>query len=171
MYRDTYIKLALIELLKDPYIANYIYRILEKDEVDISFKRHKKKTEMFREDIQILYPGFMRTAIFENVRFNGDDDLEPGYSFYKINPLIPCGYLMNYDKNVPERFPICHYSDFNTDYNGVKIVNDIRKKSKYLRSKIILNRRNEYANLELQEERPISLWYDFETKIFSNLSS
>ena len=112
----------------------------------------------------------MRTAIFENMRFNIDDDLEPGYSFYKINPLMPCGYLMNYDKNVPERFPICHYSDFNTDYNGVKIVNDIRKKSKYLRSKIILNRRNEYANLELQEERPISLWYDFETKIFSNLS-
>lgn len=171
MYRDTYIKLFLIELLKDPYIAKYIYDMVEKDEVNISFKRHKKKTEMFREDIQILYPGFMRTAIFENVRFNGDDDLEPGYSFYKINPLIPCGYLMNYDKNVPERFPICHYSDFNTDYNSVKIVNDSRKKSKYLRSKIILNRRNEYANLELQEERPISLWYYFETKIFSNLSS
>ena len=170
MYRDTYIKLALLELIQDPYIAKYIYNILEKDEVNISFTRHKKKTEMFREDIQIMYPGFMRTAIFENMRFNIDDDLEPGYSFYKINPLIPCGYLMNYDKNVPERFPICHYSDFNTDYNGVKIVNDIRKKSKYLRSKIILNRRNEYANLELQEERPISLWYDFETKIFSNLS-
>ena len=64
MYRDTYIKLALTELLKDPYIAKYIYNILEKDEVNISFTRHKKKTEMVREDIQILYPGFMRTAIF-----------------------------------------------------------------------------------------------------------
>ena len=170
MYRDTYIKLALIELLKDPYLANYIYSILEEDEINISCIKHKKKTEMVREDIQIMYPGFMRTAIFENMRFNEDDDLEPGYSFYTINPLIPCGYLMNYDKNVPERFPICHYSDFNTDYNGVKIVNDVRKKSKTLRSQIILNRRNEYANLELQDKRPISLWYDFETKIFSNLS-
>lgn len=170
MYRDTYIKLALIELLKDPYIAKYIYGMVEKDEINISFTRHKKKTEFFREDIQILYPGFMRTAIFENMRFNVDDDLEPGYSFYKIYPLIPCGYLMNYDKNVPEIFPICHYSDFNTDYNGVKIVNDVRKKSKSLRSKIIVNRRNVYANLELQSKRPISLWYDFETKIFSNLN-
>ena len=170
MYRDTYIKLFLRELLKDPYIANYIYSILEKDEINISFTRHKKGTEMVREDIQILYPGFMRTAIFENMRFNEDDDLEPGYSFYTINPLTPCGYLMNYEKNVPERFPICHYSDFNTDYNGVKIVNDVRKKSKHLRSRIILNRRNEYANLELQGKRPISLWYDFETKIFSNIS-
>uniref|UniRef100_A0A6C0FHA6 Uncharacterized protein n=1 Tax=viral metagenome TaxID=1070528 RepID=A0A6C0FHA6_9ZZZZ len=170
MYRDTLILLVLKEIFKDPYLVNYIHDIVEGDEVNISFTRHKKKTEMVREDIQILYPGFMRTAIFENMRFNIDDDLEPGYSFYKINPLIPCGYLMNYDKNVPERFPICHYSDFNTDYNGVKIVNDVRKKSKYLRSKIILNRRNEYANLELQQERPISLWYDYETKIFSNLS-
>lgn len=170
MHRDTYIKLSLIELLKDPYIAKYIYDMVEKDEVNISFIKHRNETEMVREDIQIMYPGFMRTAIFENVRFNGDDDLEPGYSFYKINPLIPCGYLMNYDKNVPERFPICHYSDFNIDYNGVKIVNDIRKKSKYLRSKIIVNRRNIYANLELQDNRPISIWYDFETKIFSNLN-
>jgi len=170
MHRDKYIKLSLIELLKDPYIAKYIYDMVEKDEVNISFMKHRNETEMLREDIQILYPGFMRTAIFENMRFNVDDDLEPGYSFYTINPLIPCGYLMNYDKNVPERFPICHYSDFNTDYNSVKIVNDIRKKSKYLRSKIILNGRNIYANLELQDNRPISIWYDFETKIFSNLN-
>lgn len=170
MHRDKYIKLSLIELLKDPYIAKYIYDMVEKDEVNISFMKHRNDTEMLREDIQILYPGFMRTAIFENMRFNVDDDLEPGYSFYTINPLIPCGYLMNYDKNVPERFPICHYSDFNTDYNSVKIVNDIRKKSKYLRSKIILNRRNIYADLELQDNRPISIWYDFETKIFSNLN-
>ena len=170
MHRDKYIKLSLIELLKDPYIAKYIYDMVEKDEVNISSMKHRNETEMLREDIQILYPGFMRTAIFENMRFNVDDDLEPGYSFYTINPLIPCGYLMNYDKNVPERFPICHYSDFNTDYNSVKIVNDIRKKSKYLRSKIILNGRNIYANLELQDNRPISIWYDFETKIFSNLN-
>ena len=170
MYRDTLILLVLKEIFKDPYLVNYIHDIVEGDEVNISFTRHKKKTEMVREDIQIMYPGFMRTAIFENMRFNEDDDLEPGYSFYNINPLVPCGYLMNYNINVPERLPICHYSDLNTDYNGVKIVNDIRKKSKYLRSKIILNRRNEYANLELQEGRPISLWYDYETKIFSNLS-
>ena len=169
MYRDTYIKLVLKTLLQNTDIANYVYQIVEKEEIYISRVLHRIRSNNLREDIQILYPGFMRTAIFENMRFNVDDDLEPGYSFYKINPLIPCGYLMNYDKNVPERFPICHYSDFNTDYNGVMIVNETRKKSKYLRSKMILNRRNQYVNLELQGKRAISLWYDFDNGLISNL--
>jgi len=34
---------------------------------------------------------------------------------------------------------------------------------------MILNRRNQYVNLELQGKRAISLWYDFDNGLISNL--
>ena len=68
MYRDTLILLVLKEIFKDPYLVNYIHDIVEEDEVNHHSAKHKKKTEMLREDIQILYPGFIKSAVFENIR-------------------------------------------------------------------------------------------------------
>ena len=171
MYHDTLILLVLKELFKDPYLVNYIYNIFEKEEIYLMSILHKIKFNNTKEDIQMLYPGFMKTAIFENIRFNENDDLEPGYSFYTIKPLVNCGYYYN---NFGEILPICKYRDTKKNYNGVKLLNDIRKKysiTEYGRDnlRLLIKKRNRYVLYEYIDRPGISVWYDFENRIFSNI--
>tara|TARA_A100001015_G_C14944976_1_gene694261 strand:- start:184 stop:699 length:516 start_codon:yes stop_codon:yes gene_type:complete len=171
MYHDTLVLLVLKEIFKDPYLVNYIYNIFEKEEIYLMNILHKIKFNDTKEDIKLLYPGFMKTALFENIRFNEQDDIEPGYSFYTIKPLINCG---NYYNNYGEILPICKYRDIKKNYNGVKLLNDVRKKysiNEYGREnlRILIKKRNRYALYEYIDRPGISVWYDFENKIFSNI--
>lgn len=171
MYLDTLVLLVLKEIFKDPYLMNYIYNIYEKDEIYLMSILHKIKSSDFRDDIKLLYPDFIKTSIFENIRFNTEDDLEPGYSSYSVKPLVNCGYYYN---NFGEILPICKYSDTKKNYNGVKLLNDIRKKysiTEYGRDKIklILKKRNRYLNNELNNLSKLSIWYDFKNKCFSDI--
>ena len=116
MYRDTLILLILKEIFQDPYLVNTIYNIVLNDEILLYLSLHDMKTKNLREDIQMIYPGFIKTALFENIRFDDQDDLEPGYSFYSVKPLTDCGYLINYNMTPPIKFPICEYSDYKKEY-------------------------------------------------------
>ena len=172
MYRDTLIKLILREIFKDPYLVNNIYNLVLNEEIYISSILHKIKTNNLREDIQILYPGFIKTSIFENIRFNEEDDIEPGFSTYIIKPLIPCGYIMNYNGKIPIRFPICEYTNYKKDFNGVKLINDIRKENNKQwknRIKIILRKQRIFAVNDLKDDYKSHLWYDFENKLFTKI--
>ena len=174
MYLDTLVLLVLKEIFKDPYLMNYIYNIYEKDEIYLMSILHKIKSSDFRDDIKLLYPDFIKTSIFENIRFNTEDDLEPGYSSYSVKPLTECGYIINYSITPPLKKPICEYSDYKKNYKGVKLLNDMRKKysiTEYGRDKIklILKKRNRYLNNELNNLSKLSIWYDFKNKCFSDI--
>ena len=171
MYHDTLILLVLKEIFKDPYLMNYIYHIYEKEEIYLMNILHKIKFNDTKEDIQMLYPGFMKTALFENTRFNMENDLEPGYSFYILKPLTDCGYVVNYIMTPPVKFNICEYTDYKKDYNTVNLLNEMRKyHSSYFNKdkiKLILKKRKRYSNNELKNLPLLSVWYDFENKIFT----
>ena len=170
MYSDTLILLILKEIFKDPYLVNYIYNIFEKEEIYLMSILHKIKPYDLRNDIQLLYPGFMKTAIFENIRFNEYGEIDPGYSVYTIRPLTDCGYLLNYDNIIPYKYSICEYRDYKKDYNSVHSLNDMRKDLAYFNKdkiKLFLKKRNRYANNELKNQPVLSIWYDFENKLFT----
>ncbi len=171
MYHDTLVLLVLKEIFKDPYLMNYIYHIYEKDEIYLMNILHNIKFNDTKEDIQMLYPGFMKTALFENTRFNMEDDLEPGYSFYFLKPLTDCGYVVNYIMTPPVKFNICEYTDYKKDYNTVKLLNDMRKyHSSYFNKdkiKLLLKKRKRYSTNELKNLPLLSVWYDFENKLFT----
>lgn len=172
MYRDTLILLVLKETFKDPYLVNIIYNIVLNDEILLYLDLHVAKSVYLMEDIQILYPGFIKTALFENIRFDIHDDLEPGYSFYKVKPLTDCGYILHYDMTPPFKFPICEYSDYKPNYNTVTLINDIRynlSNVKEHKIKVLLKKRKKFAINELNNKDSISAWYDFENKIFTNV--
>lgn len=172
MYRDTLILLVLKEIFYDPYLVNTIYNIIHNDEIYMLSIFHKIKSNKLREDIHMLYPGFIKTALFENIRFDSHDDLEPGYSFYVVKPLTDCGYLLDYNMNPPIKFPICEYSVYKQNYNTVTLINDIRCKRSNVNKdkiKIILYRRDIYFKLDTENKRGFSIWYDFENKIFTNV--
>lgn len=168
MYRDIFIKLILKEIFKDPYLVTMIYNLFLDKEIYLFSDLHKIKTNHLREDIQLLYPEFMKTMIFENIRFDEDGDIDPGYTPYEIQPLTDCGSITNYEL-LP---PISKYSGYNgyKDYNRVKLINTIRYKYSltiYGKNKleIILNRLKIFQN----HWNKISLWYDFENHIFKNI--
>ena len=171
MYRDTLILLILNEIFKDPYLVNTIFNIILNDEILLMSTLHKIKSPNLREDIQILYPGFIKTALFENTRFNLEDDLEPGYSYYKVKPLTDCGYILNYNMTPPIKFTICEYTDYKKNYNSVQLLNDMRKyHSSYFNKdkiKLILKKRKRFINNELNNRSALSIWYDFENKLFT----
>jgi hypothetical protein len=121
------------------------------------------------EDIQLLYPGFMKTMIFENIRFDEDGDIDPGYTCYEIKSLTDCGSITNYEL-LP---PFSKYSDYNgyKGYNRVKLINTIRSKYSltfYGRKKleILMNRLNFFIT---HNTIKISLWYDFKNMIFNDI--
>ena len=172
MYRDIFIKLILKEIFKDPYLANTIYNLVLNEEIYISSILHKIKSNNLIEDIQILYPGFIKTSIFENIKFDEEDDIEPGFSTYTIKPLIPCGYIMNYNERIPIRFPIYEYTNYKNDFNGVNLINNIREKNnKQLKNriKIILHKQRIFAVKDLKDGYKSHLWYDFENKLFTKI--
>ena len=174
MYRDTLILLILKEIFYDPYLINIIYNIVLNDEILLYLDSHVAKSVYLMEDIQIMYPGFIKTALFENIRFDSQDDLEPGYSFYGVKPLTDCGYLINYNVTPPLKFPICEYSNYKKNTNAVTLINDVRKKyplTKIGREKIksIFHKRDIYIKCESKNKEVTSIWYDFENKIFTNV--
>lgn len=170
MYRDTLVLLILKEIFKDPYLVNTIYRIIEKDEIKQMSILHDIKSKNYKEDIQLLYPGLLRTAFFENIRYTIEDDLEPGYSFFAVKPLTDCGITINYD-NYPFRYNIPEINK-HKDSNGLSLLNNMRKKYSltiFGKNKIetLLIKRNIYAKHDLYDKSKISLWYDFENKVFT----
>lgn len=174
MYRDTIILLVLKEIFQDPYLVNIIFNIIHNDEIYSESIFHKIKTNCLREDIQMLYPGFIKTALFENIRFDIHDDLEPGYSFYSVKPLTDCGYLLDYNMNPPFKYSICEYSDYKKNYNTVNLLNHMRQKYSLSgfgkdKIKLILKKRKRYANNELNNFPKSSIWYDFENNIFTSV--
>lgn len=168
MYRDIFIKLILKEIFKDPYLVNIIYNLFLDKEIYMLSILHKIKSNNLREDINLLYPDFMKTCIFENIRFDEDGDIDPGYTCYEIKPLTDCGSFTNYEL-LP---PVSKYSDYNgyKDYNRVKLINTIRHKYSLTiygkkQFEIILNRLKNFQN----HWNKISLWYDFKNNIFKNI--
>jgi len=169
MYRDTLILLILKEIFHDPYLVNHIYHILENDEMSYMYILHDIKSKNYKEDIQFFYPGLLRTAFFENIRYTIEDDLEPGYSFYAIKPLTDCGITINYD-NFPFNYDIPENKHKNT--SGIVLLNNMRKKytlTEFGKNKIetLLLNRNIHAKHDLYDKPKISLWYDFENKVFT----
>jgi len=169
MYRDIFIKLILKEIFKDPYLVTMIYNLFLDKEIYLFSDLHKIKTNHLREDIQLLYPEFMKTMIFENIRFDEDGDIDPGYTPYEIKSLTDCGSITNYEL-LP---PTTEHSDYNgyKGYNRVKLINNMRSKYSltiYGRKKleIIMNRLNFFIT---HNTIKISLWYDFENHIFKNI--
>lgn len=170
MYRDTLILLILKEIFKDPYLVNTIYHIIENDEINEMLLIHKGKSNNYKEDIQLLYPGLLRTAFFENIRYTIEDDLEPGYSFYAIQPLTDCGTKIYYE-NDEFRYDISEINKHNNT-SGIVLLNNMRKKYSltiFGKKKIetLLLKRNIYAKHDLYDKSKISIWYDFENKVFT----
>lgn len=170
MYRDTLILLILKEIFKDPYLVNTIYHIIENDEINEMLLIHKGKSNNYKEDIQFLYPGLLRTAFFENIRYTIEDDLEPGYSFYAIQPLTDCGTKIYYD-NFPFRYNI-HEINKHKNTSGIVLLNQMRRKYAFTifgknKIKTLLHKRNIYAKHDLYDKSKISIWYDFENKEFT----
>tara|TARA_Y100001970_G_scaffold290875_1_gene426072 strand:+ start:576 stop:1103 length:528 start_codon:yes stop_codon:yes gene_type:complete len=170
MYRDNLIKLILKEILKDIYLVNHVYKILVEDEMYLMSILHKEKTNYLREDIKILYPGLIKTALFSNIRFDNQGDLDPGYSFYTVKPLTSCGYIVDYDMVPPIKTLISEYNKYNKNYNSVNLINRLRKKKskkKRYQLNIITKKSDELHRLENSGEKGLSLWYDFENKEFN----
>lgn len=172
MHRNIFIKLVLKEIFKDPYIVNMIYNIFEDEEIYLFFMRHKVKTEKLIEDIQLMYPLFMKTCIFENIRFDEDGDIDPGYTCYELRPLTDCGSITNYDLVPPFKLNLSKYNGYK-GYNRLNIINNMRKKYSltiYGRKQIeiILHRLKIFRSIANDRNR-ISLWYDFKNNIFKNI--
>lgn len=170
MYRDIFIKLVLKEIFKDPYLVNMIYNLFLEKEIYLFSILHKIKSNHLMEDINLLYPEFMKTCIFENIRFNEEGDIDPGYTCYEIRPLTDCGSFTNYEL-VP---PIIEHSEYNyyKDYNRVKLINAMRYKYSLTiygkkQFKNILNRLKNFQGIDNWNK--ISLWYDFKNHIFKNI--
>ena len=170
MYRDIFIKLVLKEIFKDPYLVNMIYNLFLDKEIYLFSVLHKIKTNHLREDIQLLYPEFMKTCIFENIRFDEEGDIDPGYTPYELRPLTDCGSITNYELLPPTTLN-SEYNNYK-DYNRVKLINTMRHKYSltiYGRKKleIIMNRLKNFQDIDNWNK--ISLWYDFENHIFKNI--
>lgn len=170
MYRDIFIKLILKEIFKDPYLVNTIYNIVLDEEIYLFSILHKIKTNHLREDINLLYPDFIKTCIFETMRFDTEDYIDPGYTCYEIKSLTDCGSITNYEF-LP---PITEYSEYNNykDYNRVRLINTMRRKYSltiYGRKQIeiIMYRLKNFQNIDNWNK--ISLWYDFKNQVFKNI--
>ena len=176
MYRDTYIKLILKEILRDPSLVSFIYQILDAVEINEALTEARWSSFDLRNDIKLLYPGLFRTALFEHSKFTIDDDLEPGYSFYNVQSLTPCGHLVEWRDDPPTKFVFANH-DVNRKQlaNSISIVNRLHKSKrgqiKYDQDfiKKLLKKRNRYHDYELRSDVFNSgkgIWYDFENKEF-----
>jgi hypothetical protein len=170
MYRNIFIKLVLKEIFKDPYLVNFIYNIFEDEEIYLLSLLHKIKSNKLREDIQLMYPDFMKSMIFENIRFDEEGDIDPGYTCYELRPLTDCGSITNYDLMPPFKLDLSNYNGYK-GYNRLNLINNMRKKYSltiYGRKKleIIMNRLKFFTT---HSTIKVSLWYDFENHIFKNI--
>ena len=173
MYRDTYIKLILKEILKDPYLVRFIYHILETIEINEARTEARWSSFDLRNDIKLLYPSLFRTALFEHTKFTINDELEPGYSFYNIHSLTPCGHLVEWRVEPPSKFIIAKH-DINRKQmtNCISIVNRLHKKYDQDFINKLLTKRNRYHDYELRSDVFNSgkgIWYDFENKAFNHV--
>jgi hypothetical protein len=173
MYRDTYIKLILKELLNDPYLSNIIYQIILNLEMNDSHKIHRKLSIDYKGDIRLLYPGFLKTGIFENIQFNDQYDIDPGFTFYMIQPLISCGYHIDWSEPKPIKYISPQL--LNTPLksrNGINLINVIRKKYPDEEFKKLIKRINRHHSYELHSESygtGKGIWYDFDKQHLFNL--
>lgn len=170
MYRDIFIKLILKEIFKDPYLVNMIYNTVEDKEIYMLSILHKIKSNHLREDINLLYPDFMKSMIFENIRFDEEGDIDPGYTCYELRPLTDCGSITNYDLIPPFKLDLSNYNGYK-GYNRVNLINNMRKKYSLTiygikKLEIIMNRLKFFTT---HSTIKVSLWYDFKNNIFKNI--
>ena len=174
MFRDTYIKLILKEIFNDPSLSNLIYQIFLNLEIDDNREIHRESAIDYKGDIRLLYPGFLKAAIFENIHFDDEGDIDPGYTFYMIKPLTSCGY--NIDWSGPKPIQYINHQLLNTPEkyrNGVTLVNLIREKYSGEELIKLIKRINRHHSYELHSERygiGKGIWYNFYKKEFYNLN-
>jgi hypothetical protein len=69
--------------------------------------------------------------------------------------------------------PIYKYGDYENKYNCLRVVNNMRHKyiTKYgkERIKLINKKRKRYVKNEMKDLPVLSVWYDFENKVFTNV--
>ena len=174
MFRDNLILLILKEFLNDINLCFYIKKKIDYSEEIDSHIIHYKLSKSYCQDIKLLYPGFFKTAIFSNIKFDDQDNIEPGWSFYKIKPLTSYEYSIDWNTIPPSKLSYNKYVN-KSKYkkNGIYIINSLHKKYP---DKIIIKlikKRNRYAHYDfiyshINSPKPISIWYDYETNSISD---
>jgi len=167
MFRDTLILLILREFLNDINICFYIKdKIDTLEEID-SHIIHYELSKSYCQDIKLLYTGFFKTALFENIKFDYQDNLEPGYSYYSIKPLTPCGNLVDWNLIPPTKLSLIKYmKEYKYKRNGIYLINAVRKNYPEKFINRLVQKRNRYAHYDLlysnYYDSSISLWFDYE---------
>jgi hypothetical protein len=175
MYRDLLILLVLKEFLNDINLCKIISNLVIHKEYQLDINNHKKLSKNYLIKIDLLYPGFFKTALFNNMRYDyyyGQDELESphadrGFSIYNIKPLLSCGKYIDWRNYSPKgnNYHIhCQRDpDDNTKNNGILLVNRLSKKNNDLINRI-------HLKLVTYKEgnNKLAVWYDFENDMFLN---
>lgn len=167
MYRDILISLILKEYINDIFLCNYIKNYIFDLEIKDNIIIHKSKYYNTLQDIKLLYPSLLKTAIFENFRFDEYSNLDPGWCFYTIKPLLNCGNFMNWCTTPPKQIlndQILKGHEINS--NGVTILNEVRIKYSDKDINNLIEKKDKYEN-EFYDS--FTIWYDFYTKRITNI--
>lgn len=168
MYRDLLILLVLKEFLNDINLCKIISNLVICKEYQLDIKNHKKLSKDYLIKIDLLYQGFFKTALFNNMKFDyyySQNDL--GFSIYNIKPLLSCGKYIDWRNYSPKEnnYHIhCQRNpNDNTKNNGILLVNRLSKKNNDLINRI-------HLKLVTYKEgnNKLAVWYDFETDMFLN---
>ena len=136
-------------------------KFLFQEETTSNRMNHKKISFRYLDDILLLYPGFIKTALFEKFIFNEESELDPSFIIYDIHPLTKCGHFVNWNKEPPERFT--DYED-PIDTRGIIVLNKFTRENNLM--KIIYQKLNHYKK---RENRKYNIWFEFETYEFINI--
>jgi len=160
MNKDLLILLILKEYLSDKYLCKMISNLVIDSEMIETKKIHKFKYQDILFKIELLYPGYFKTAIFERFRFDYDYLGGDGYNIYNIHPLMNSGDLIKWDEEPPNKYYKCEDSN---NHNGVKILNRLSNKNPDLVKRM-------YRKLLKYKDgsNKLSVWYDFENDMFLN---
>ena len=168
MYRDILISLILKEYINDIFLCNYIKNYIFDLEIKDNIIIHKSKYYNTLQDIKLLYPSLLKTAIFENFRFDEYSNLDPGWCFYTIKPLLNCGKFMNWCSNPPKQILNNQIlKEHEIKGNGIILINEVRKNYSNKDINNLIEKTDKYK-IEFNES--ITIWYDFHTKKFTNIS-
>ena len=156
MNRNSLILLLLKDKINDIYLCNTIMKILFQEEYNDNILIHKKSSFTYLNDILLLYPGFIKTALFERFIYNEESELDPGHIVYNVQPLTRCGNFVNWDRIPPERFT--DYED-PIDTSAVTAINKFKREENLM--KMIYHKLNHY-----KMNQRLSIWYEFESGEF-----
>lgn len=168
MYRDILISLILREYINDIFLCNYIKNYIFDLEIKDNIVIHNSKYYNTLQDIKLLYPSLLKTAIFENFRFDDNSNLDPGWCFYTIKPLLNCGKFMNWCTIPPKQIVDNQIlEEHELKGNGVILLNEVRKFYSDKDINNLIEKKEKYKN-EFNES--FTILYDFYKKRFTNMS-